>query len=101
MKLSPIDIYSSIFLPENLPDDLLYHFAKVLGKNENRCKTATFEQIIDWSIDAVIIPDKIENWNVEHYSLFARFLNPEMMEWRKSQLLTAWNFIRDVLQSGL
>lgn len=101
MKLSPLHIYSSVFLPENLPDDVLYYYAKVLGKSELRAKSATFEQIIDWSMEAVEIPDKIEKWSIKDFSLFARFLNPDIMEWKKTQLITAWNFIREILASGL
>lgn len=100
MKLSPIDIYG-IILPENAPIDILYYYAKVLGKTENRSRTSTFEKVIDWCIEAVEIPDDINQWSTRDFSLFARFLNPEVLEWKKSSLVTAWNFIRDILSSGL
>lgn len=100
MKLSPIEIYG-IILPENAPNDIFYYYARVLGKSENKSKVATFEQIIDWCIEAPVIPDKINQWSTNDFSLFARFINPEIMTWTKAQLLLAWNFIHDILKSGI
>lgn len=95
MKLSPVDIYGTI-MPENAPVEIFYYYAKVLGKNETHSKNATFLQVLQWSYQAPVIPDRHTDWSEQDFELFARFINPEVMTWTVAQLVTAWKFIKDV-----
>lgn len=99
MKLSPIDIFGPI-LSENAPPEIFYYYAKVLGKSENKCKNATFMQLIEWSYDAYVVPDHIQLWTERDYQEFQYFLNPTPLEWKKEQMITAWNFIKDMMSGN-
>lgn len=99
MKLSPIEVYGMI-IPENAPPDIFYHYARVLGKSENKCRNATYLKILQWSEIASSVPNDIKSWTEEHYSNFARFINPQKHVWTKSQLMLAWEFIVEVLNTN-
>lgn len=43
-----------------------------------------------------MIPDDYKDWEEADYKKFARFINPEKMVWKVSQLIYAWRFISDI-----
>ena len=100
MKLSPVEVYGTV-IPENTPREIFYYYAKVLGKSETHSKNATFLQVLQWSYDAPVIPDKHNDWSQQDFELFARFVNPEVMTWTVAQLITVWKFIKDVNENKI